>query len=312
MPTVAIVKGEGKELSEMIDDGLNMLGGIDSYVKRDDKVLIKPNLSAIKTWETGATTDPRLAEEIINRLKKVTDNILLGESDHSAITAEYAFDKLGYAELAKRYGVTLVNLSDKSRLVDLNNENCFFLTKMGLHEDILSADLIINLPVMKTNEISLVSLALKNNFGLLPERNKAKFHANIHEVIADINRFIKKTFVVLDARVAMEGNGPVDGDVVKLDLLLCGDDSVALDCVAARIMGFDSDEIKHISMSEFAGVGSTKNVQIKGEKLDAVVHRFKRAGKISNVMKLKYFFWGHRFFMPIIIFISKIRDYLRI
>lgn len=296
MSTVVIIKG--KELGKMIDEGLNLLGGLAKYVKKDGKVLIKPNLCAIKTWDTGTTTDPNLVEEIVIRLKEITNDILIGESEHSTISAGYAFDTLGYTELAKRHDVKLINLSEKSRLVELDNKEGFFLKKIALHEELLAADLIINLPVMKTNEISLVTLALKNMFGVLPVREKARFHANIHEVIADINKFIKKELIILDGRIAMEGDGPVDGEIVRLDLLVFADDPVASDCIGAKIMGIDPVEVKHIELSEISGVGSSKNIQLKkGEDLNSVIKKFKRPRKLSFRKMIMYRILGNRFLM---------------
>ena len=295
MPTVVIIKG--KKLGKMIGEGVNLLGGLAKYVKKNEKVLIKPNLCAIKTWDTGATTDPKLAEEIIIRLKGITNDILIGESNHSTITAEYAFDALGYTELAKRHDVKLINLSEKSRLVELDNKEGFFLKKIALHEELLAADMVINLPVMKTNEISLVTLALKNMFGVLPDREKARFHANIHGVIADINKFIKKTLVILDGRIAMEGDGPIDGEPVELDLLIFADDPVAADCIGAKIMGIEPVEVEHIGLSERSGVGTTKNIQLKGEDLNTVIKKFKRPKRLSFRKKVMYGILGNRFLM---------------
>jgi uncharacterized protein (DUF362 family) len=293
MPTVVIIKG--KELDRMVDEGLNLLGGLAKYVKKNEKVVIKPNLCAIKTWDTGTTTDPKLVEEIVTRLKEITSDILIGESDHSTISAEYAFDALGYTELAKRHGIKIINLSDNGRLVELDNKEGFFLKKIALHEDLLAADLIINLPVMKTNEISVVTLALKNMIGVLPDREKARLHANIHEVIADINKYIKETLVIMDGRIAMEGDGPIDGEIVRLDLLVFADDPVAADCIGAKVMGIDPVEVKHIGLSEISGAGTTKNIQLKGEDLNSVIKKFKRPNRLSFRKKIMYWILGNRF-----------------
>ena len=303
MPTVVIIKG--KERDKMVDEGVNLLGGLDKYVKKNGKVLIKPNLCAIKTWDTGATTDPKLVEEIIIRLKGITNNILIGESNHSTITAEYAFDALGYVEIAKRHDIKLINLSDKSRLVELDNKEGFFLKKIALHEELLAADLIINLPVMKTNEISLVTLALKNIIGVLPDREKARFHASIHEIIADINKYIKKTFVILDGRIAMEGDGPIDGESVRLDLLVFADDPVAADYIGAKIMGIDPVEVKHVELSEISGAGTTKNIQLKGEDLNSVIKKFKRPNRLSFRKKIMYGILGNRFLTWVVCYVNE-------
>lgn len=303
MAKVAIVKAH--DLDDALDHGLQLLGGLEQYISNNDKVLIKPNLCAAKPWSTGTTTDPLLTEKVIRRIKEITDDITLCESDHSTVDAEYVFRYLGFEEIARRYDLRLINLSDRRNVVMLKNPDGYILKELPLHKEMLNADLIINLPVMKTNEISGITLSLKNMFGTIATREKATFHDDIHGVIADINRFVGRTLVILDARCAMQGDGPINGDVLHLDTLVFGDDMVAVDYIGAQIMGFDPDEIEHIALSERCGVGSTGDIQLLGVPVQEVAYPFARAAGISQRNRVKYAILKNKYCVGAVRFLVK-------
>jgi uncharacterized protein (DUF362 family) len=112
----------------------------------------------------------------------------------------------------------------------------------------------------------------------LPDKMKGKYHLKgISKVIADINSVIKPALTVIDGFVAMEGNGPVSGDPVKMDLIIAGKDVVATDATACRVMGFDPHEVAHIRMAYEKGLGEIDDIEIVGETLSRVSRTFKRA-----------------------------------
>jgi uncharacterized protein (DUF362 family) len=142
---------------------------------------------------------------------------------------------------------------------------------------IVTESAIISAAKMKTHMATKVTLGMKNMFGLLPDKFKAKYHAKgISKVIVDINTVIKPHLTVIDGFVAMEGKGPVDGSPVKMDLIIAGKDSVATDATAARAMGIDPHEISHIRTAHQKGLGNIDNIDIVGTKLDDVKREFKR------------------------------------
>ena len=130
---------------------------------------------------------------------------------------------------------------------------------------------------MKTHIATKVTLGMKNMFGLIPDKFKAKYHAKgISKVIVDINTVIKPNLTVIDGFVAMEGKGPTDGDPVKMDLIIAGKDPVATDATCARAMGIDPHEISHIRTAHKKGLGKIDDVEIIGSKLEDVRREFKR------------------------------------
>jgi len=113
----------------------------------------------------------------------------------------------------------------------------------------LDADLIINMPKMKTHKYATITCALKNMFGCIPDPMRVVYHRNIHKVVADINSlFIDKTFVVLDGIRCMEGQGPIFGSAIDMNIVGFCNDMLVNDIVCSQIMGFDPRYVRHIEL----------------------------------------------------------------
>ena len=271
--TVAIVEGERGY--EPVFKALDLIDYPSTLVGYK-KVLIKVNFITTMTWDTGATTDPIVVEAIIQRLKKLPMEIYVVESDATMTNADKAFQATGMAEMCKQYGVECLNLRHVKDKVKIKIPNCECLKTITVPR-MVTESAIISAAKMKTHMATKVTLGMKNMFGLLPDKFKAKYHAKgISKVIVDINTVIKPHLTVIDGFVAMEGKGPVDGSPVKMDLVIAGKDAVATDATAARAMGIDPHEISHIRTAHQKGLGNIDNIEIVGTKLDDVKREFKR------------------------------------
>lgn len=282
---------------KMVKRGIGLLGGLNSMIKPNSKVFIKPNLCTMKHWETGATTDPRVVEAFVNLIKDRTKDITIIESKNGAMTPDLKFKALGYEEMAGSLGIRLLNVSE-GNLVKVENPDALALKKVKINEELLDCDVMVNIPVLKTNEITLVSLSLKNMFGVLPYRIKAKFHANIDEVLCDVNNLVETSLVILDGRIGMEGNGPTAGDPIKMGLMVFGTDPVAVDALGSRIMGVNPNDVSHITMAEKQGIGTTEGITVVGEKVEDVQRRFRLPGEIALGRKIRYWAQENRLASP--------------
>jgi len=271
---VAIVKGERGH--EPVFKALDLVD-YESALKGYGRVLIKVNFINTETWESGATTDPLVVEAIILHLKKLGVEICVVESDATITNADSAFKATGMAEMCERNGVEHLNLrhvQDKVKIPIPNGETLKEITVPR----IVTQSAIISAAKMKTHTATKVTLGMKNMFGILPDKLKMKYHAKgISKVVVDINSVIKPQLTVIDGFVAMEGHGPTGGDTVKMDLIFAGKDVVATDATCARVMGFDPHEISHIRTAAQKGIGNIDDVEVVGEKIDAVKKDFKRA-----------------------------------
>jgi uncharacterized protein (DUF362 family) len=272
LPVVAVVTGERGHapVFKALDliDYKNALAGY-------DKVLIKVNFITTKTWDTGATTDPIVVEAIIKKLGDLPVKVYVVESDATITNADKAFEMTGMKAMCERNGVEWLNLryvKDKVKLAFPNGEVLKSITVPRL----VTESAVISAAKLKTHLNTTVTLGMKNMFGLLPDKFKGKYHLKgISNVVVDINTVLKPALTVIDGFVGMEGEGPVDGTPVQMNLIIAGTDPVATDATAARVMGFNPYEIKHIRKAYEKGLGNTE-AQVLGEKLETVRKPFKR------------------------------------
>ena len=271
-PIVAIVKG--KRGHEPVFKALDLIDYKQALLGYD-KVLIKVNFISNKTWDTGATTDPIVVEAIIKKLDALPVEVYVVESDATITNADKAFEKTGMKEMCNRNGVKWLNLRHVKNRIKLEIPNGEALQRITVPR-LVTESAVISAAKLKTHINTTVTLGMKNMFGLLPDKFKGKYHLKgISKVLVDINTVLKPAFTIIDGFVGMEGEGPTDGIPVKMNLIIAGRDVVATDATAARVMGFDPYEIKHISKAYEKGLGKTE-AQIIGEKMETVKRAFKR------------------------------------
>ena len=271
---VAVVKGPRGH--EPVWKALDLID-FKEALKGWDRVLVKVNFITTKTWDTGATTDPIVVEAIIQRLKELSLEVIVVESDAMITNATKAFHDTGMAEICERNGVEWINLRHVKDRVELPIPGGATLKKIVVAR-IVAESGIVSAAKMKTHTETGVTLGMKKLFGLLPPKFKGKYHLKgMHKVVADITTAINPHLTVVDGFVAMEGRGPVGGSPVQMETIVAGSDVVAVDATASRLMGFDPHEIGHIMMAHERGLGEIDGLEIVGDGIDAVKRVFERA-----------------------------------
>lgn len=272
--TVAVVKGErGHEPVFRALDLIDYKKALADW----KQVLIKINFICEKTWDTGATTDPIVVDAIIKKLADLPVKVYVVESDATITNATSAYETTGMKEVCERNGVEFLNLRHVKERVKLLVPDGEVLRSITVPR-IVTESAVISAAKLKTHAQAGVTLGMKNMFGLLPDKFKGKYHLKgISKVIVDINRVLKPAFTVIDGFVGMEGEGPIYGAPVQMDVIIAGTDVVATDATACRIMGIDPHEIKHVLKAADEGMGEIDDVQVVGEKLETVSRPFKRA-----------------------------------
>jgi uncharacterized protein (DUF362 family) len=271
---VAVVKGERAhkpvyKALELID----YKSALDGW----DRVLIKVNFITTKSWNTGATTDPLVVEAIIKKLEELSVEIVVVESDSTVTNATKAFQVTGMADMCDRNSVEWMNLRHEKDRVELDVTNFKTLERIKVPR-IVTESAIVSAAKLKTHSETQVTLGMKNQFGLLPDKLKAKYHfRGMAKVITDINKVLPPSITVIDGFIAMEGMGPSRGSPIKMDTIISGKNPVATDATAARVMGFDPWLISHIRMAYEEGLGEIENIEILGDGVEAVKKKFKRA-----------------------------------
>ena len=270
---VAVVKGSrGHEPVYRALDLIDFKTALDGW----DRVLVKVNFITTKTWDTGATTDPVVVEAIINKLKELGVETMVVESDAQLTNATKAFKSTGMAEMCEGHGVEWVNLRHLKDKVEVPVPGSAVLKTIKVPR-LVTESAVISAAKLKTHTGTGVTLGMKNLFGLLPDKFKAKYHARgMHRIVADIAAALPPALTVIDGFVAMEGLGPVNGRPVAMDTIIAGADPVATDATASKAMGFEPSQIGHIRMAHERELGEIEDVLVLGDGLEAVQKEFKR------------------------------------
>ena len=301
---VALIKCDSYDLNKVksaINRGIDLLGGIDSFIKDGDKILLKPNLLASESAEKSVTTHPIVFEAIISILQekskeKNIEKISYGDSPGIGKGISVA-QKSGISEVAERLKIEYADF-DEPIGISFNEgikEKSFTIAK-----PITEADTIISLPKLKSHALTVMTGAVKNQFGCIPGFRKAEYHLKLPDfddfstMLLDLNKLISPKLYIMDGITAMEGNGPRSGNPRKLNVLLLSSDAVALDYVASQIISFDYNSVPTIKMGFKLGFSNKENIEIVGDNIESVkVFDFKkphkRIGIGRSLMKLSRF-----------------------
>jgi len=227
----------------------------------DDKthwIVIKPNLCYYWDYSTGETTDPRVVSTIIDWVRQRIGkdvHIAVAEADASAMRTKHAFRMLGYEKLRSEKNVSLVNLSEGEivdKVVSVAEENFV----LPLNKMLTNADLIINVPKMKSHRGVGFSCALKNMFGAIAKPRKYVYHSKLANVIVGINKIVKTNIVLVDG-IIVAGKTPK-----KIGVVMASDDALAVDLVVAKAMSCEPSRIAYLKLAMKEKIGNTGSINI--------------------------------------------------
>jgi uncharacterized protein (DUF362 family) len=252
--------------------------GSSSVILPQSRVCIKPNLT-YPQFRKGVMTNPEALEAVIVYLKNFTDQIVICESDsggYNPFSMDEVFATTGITEFAKRYGVRIVNMSAMpSKDIAFRWHLRTFRVPLPtlLLED---TDLFVTMPVPKVHLNTVVSIALKNQWGVIQQPSlRLKLHPYFKEVIYRVNKALPRTIAIVDGRYGLTRSGPMRGDVLDTNWLLAADNPFVCDRVVTELMGLDYRRIpylRHILHQEH--VTSLDNVEFNCDYRPFVSHDF--------------------------------------
>lgn len=258
-PTPVAIARNG-EPEQLVRAAVDSLGGIRKFVSPGDNVIIKPNCCVDNlSYEYAATTNPfvvgalvKMALETGASRVRVMDNPF-GE----ARTAEKAYQMSGITEQVVGAGGEMEVMTEMN-FVQEDIPGAWYLRRVWVYREILEADVVINVPVVKSHGLSKMTLAMKNMMGVI--RLRELLHNQLGENIADLNRLVRSDLVVVDAvRMLME-NGPTGGsldDVKQADTVIASSDVVAADTVAAGLFNLDPTALSYLRAARKMDTGET-------------------------------------------------------
>jgi uncharacterized protein (DUF362 family) len=245
------------------------------------KILLKPNL--VEFDPKGViNTNPAIIEGAIDSFRSLgAAQVVVAEGPGHRRDNEYLLAASGLYDVIREHRVRYVDLnSDDVRPTPLRS-NFTNLQQLYLPTNLYSADLLVSMPKLKTHHWAGVTLSLKNMFGVVPGTvygwPKNILHwQGIHESILDINSSLPlPQFAIIDGIVGMEGNGPLQGQAKGSGVLIFGDDLVAVDATAARVMRIDPRKIKYLANAgEFLGNLANDKIEQVGERIEKVQQDF--------------------------------------
>ncbi len=249
----------GESLLDTLRRGVDAMGGISKYVKPGDTVFIKPNLTAGMPASTGGTTDVYFAEAVVELVKEAKPGrILVGECSGNESRSIESLTNCGYIEMGKRQNVEVLDL-DKAEFVDVHIENPRYRDVVHLPKSLMEADVFISLPVLKNHVSVGITVSIKNSFGLVPDDDKLNAHREgvVEEVLVDIAKARCADLVFADGRLGAEGiaGGTNFEKPIAANVILVGNDPVAVDAVSARVMD-QNPCVRHIQWAAMDGVGN--------------------------------------------------------
>jgi len=236
------------------------------------KVFIKPNLCS-KSYIPGAVTNPQVLFHLVSLLRDRAEEVVVGESNGYNYCCDDALKMTGVKELVKKAGGKTVNLSN-DETVKVQNSKTFCLRNFPLPKTLVEADSFVDVPVMKTHEFTNYSGAIKNLFGCIPDDRRIFLHPKFDMVLHDLIVLLEPKFVVMDATVAMEGNGPNRGIAIPMNLVLAGSDVVAMDKLCCEIMGINWADISYLKFIDKHYRREETETQIIGEDIEDVKRPF--------------------------------------
>ena len=246
------------------------------------KIVLKPNL--VEFDPAGViNTHPAVIAAAVEAFRRLgAREVVVAEGPGHRRDTEHLVAASGLFRTLTDLGARYVDLNhDDVRAVTLRSQ---FTTLGRLHlpETILGADLIVSMPKLKTHHWAGVTLSLKNMFGIVPGMiygwPKNVLHwAGINESVVDINSSLPAPqFAIVDGIVGMEGNGPIQGDAKPCGALVFGDDLVAVDATAARLMSIDPRKIKYLQhAAQFLGNIEHEQIAQIGEPLESLRKEFR-------------------------------------
>jgi uncharacterized protein (DUF362 family) len=288
---VAILGAESydKPLHEIVLRGLQLF----ALDVRGKTILLKPNL--VEFDPNGViNTHPALVEAAITAFRRSgAREVIVGEGPGHRRDNEYLLRASGLYAIMKEHAIRYVDLnSDDVQLRKLRSRFTR-LNELYLPKTLFNADLLVSMPKLKTHHWAGVTLSLKNMFGVIPGSiygwpKNALHWAGVHGSILDINSSLPvPQFAIVDGIVGMEGNGPIQGQAKNSGVLIFGNDLVAVDATAARVMKIEPRKIRYLEMAgEFLGNLAIDRIEQIGEHLEKFQQDFRVIQEFQELKSL--------------------------
>ncbi len=258
MPTVSLLRADSYELKSLrtsIETVLEPLGGIKAFISSGDRVLLKPNLLTAGRPGKECITRPEILYCVAQMVLEAGGKPFFGDSPAFG-TAKGVAAANGYLTILKELNLPVVEFHAKRYNTQSENFN-----NLRLSKEAMEADVIINLPKVKSHMQLTITLGVKNLFGCVPGKMKAWWHleagkdaARFGEMLVETARTLQSDLTLIDGIIGHEGNGPSGGEPRFLGVLGASNDVFALDVAMAEILGVNPWDVPTLAAQKHLGL----------------------------------------------------------
>lgn len=293
---VSIVKCKSyDECRAGIGEALSLIGGIEKFVHPGDKVVIKPNLVSKKRPGSAVTTNERFVHEVIKIVEAAGGVVTIAESPggpYNAALLRSLYHTCGMERAVEGTGAVL---NFDTGFTEVSHHAGRTLKSMTIIGPVLDADVIINLPKLKTHAMTSYTGAVKNLFGVIPGTHKAELHFRLDDrdafcsMLVDLCERVKPALNIMDAITGMEGDGPTSGRDRHIGLVLASASPYELDLAASAVIGYAPHEVPTVREAVERGYtpADAAELDIIGESIAEVsVPDFVKPESHFNLLKL--------------------------
>jgi uncharacterized protein (DUF362 family) len=270
LPELVVARNGQPE--ELVRRSISALGGMQRFVSQGSKVVIKPNICvAYHTYEYAATTNPWVVGALVKLCLEAGAKQVQVLDYPFGGTIDEAYSKSGIAEQVRLAGGEMVGMP-RFKYVTTEIPAGLNLKKVDIFDDVLKADVLINVPIAKHHSLARLTMGMKNLLGVIYDRPSMHFYMD--QRLADLASRVKPALTLIDAVRILVANGPTGGnlaDVKQLDTVIASPDIVAADSFGATLFGMHPEDLGYIKAASAMGLGKSdlKNMKIEEVNIGA-------------------------------------------
>jgi len=259
-----VVVAEKDKPAELVRKAIKALGGMGRFVKKGNRVLIKPNIAFARPPEGAANTNPEVVAELVQLCFEAgaKEVIVL---DYTLDPARITYEMSGIAKAAEAKGARMVYVSPRDFVpIEVPKGKILSAYDVRVLKQVLDADVFINVPIAKTHGSARLTLGMKNLMGIIQDRGAWHRSGDLHQCIADFVTAVKPHLTVIDAiRILASGGPKGPGRVEQKDTIIASTDIVAADAYATTLFGLTPNDVPHIIKAAELGVGVADLKRVK-------------------------------------------------
>ena len=260
-------------VAEAIQKGLDLIGGTGKYSSAGENILLKPNILFGDAPDQCIGPHPVVFKAIAEEFLKNGARLTFGDSPGVG-SPQASAKRAGHMAVAEELGI---QFADFTNAREVHFPEGHLLKQFEIAEGVLASDGLVSISKLKTHALTRITGAIKNQFGCIPGPRKAEYHSVMPEadlfsqMLVDLNLLLKPRLYIMDGIMAMEGNGPRNGDPRPMNVLLFSTDPVALDTTVCRMIDLDPGLVPPLTFGQAFGLGSMQGIRYVGDELESFI-----------------------------------------